>query len=100
MDPCLNGGVCHNTTRGRVCVCPEYFTGDSCETGNGTSTLDLSIFYIFGRSNPSLIFLILDVRICQAGLCVNGECYEADDDYYCLCAAGYRGENCTEGMSL
>ena len=33
-DPCLNGGRCCNTTRGHVCMCPEYFTGDSCETGD------------------------------------------------------------------
>ena len=33
IDPCDNGGICHNTTRGRVCVCIDSFTGDSCETG-------------------------------------------------------------------
>ena len=31
--PCLNGGTCYNTTRGRVCVCPEYYIGNDCQTG-------------------------------------------------------------------
>ena len=32
-NPCENGGTCYNTTKGHICICPEYFSGNNCQTG-------------------------------------------------------------------
>ena len=32
-EPCMNGGKCHNSSSGYICVCSDFYTGQSCETG-------------------------------------------------------------------
>ena len=67
-NPCRHKGSCVDGVSGYNCICPEGYTGNTCET--------------------------VTVR-CWSGPCFNGgTCIEDINQYKCLCPHGYNGTRC------
>ncbi|XP_051978289.1 neurocan core protein-like [Xyrauchen texanus] len=73
-NPCLHGGSCLTEGEGYICVCPQGYSGESCE---------------------------IDVDDCQSNPCQNGgTCIDEINSFVCLCLPSYGGATCekdTEG---
>ncbi|KAA0718511.1 Neurocan core protein [Triplophysa tibetana] len=71
---CLHGGTCLPHGEGFRCLCPQAYSGESCE---------------------------IDVDDCQSNPCENGgTCIDKEDSFVCLCLPSYSGDRCerdTEG---
>ncbi|XP_051549935.1 neurocan core protein-like [Myxocyprinus asiaticus] len=73
-NPCLHGGSCLTEGEGYSCLCPQGYSGESCE---------------------------IDIDDCQSNPCQNGgTCIDEINSFVCLCLASYSGATCekdTEG---
>ncbi|KAI7791035.1 neurocan core protein [Triplophysa rosa] len=73
-NPCLHGGSCLMEGEGYSCLCPQGYSGESCE---------------------------IDIDDCQSNPCQNGgTCIDEINSFVCLCLPSYGGATCekdTEG---
>ncbi|CAM4656741.1 unnamed protein product [Leuciscus chuanchicus] len=73
-NPCLHGGSCLTEGEGYSCLCPQGYSGESCE---------------------------IDIDDCQSNPCQNGgTCIDEINSFVCLCLPSYGGATCekdTEG---
>ncbi|XP_026053333.1 neurocan core protein-like isoform X1 [Carassius auratus] len=73
-NPCLHGGSCLTEGEGYSCLCPQGYSGESCE---------------------------IDIDDCQSNPCQNGgTCIDEVNSFVCLCLPSYGGATCekdTEG---
>ncbi|XP_055074736.2 neurocan core protein [Misgurnus anguillicaudatus] len=73
-NPCLHGGSCLIEGEGYSCLCPQGYSGESCE---------------------------IDIDDCQSNPCQNGgTCIDEINSFVCLCLPSYGGATCekdTEG---
>ncbi|XP_056614257.1 neurocan core protein isoform X2 [Triplophysa dalaica] len=73
-NPCLHGGSCLMEGEGYSCLCPQGYSGESCE---------------------------IDIDDCQSNPCQNGgTCIDEINSFVCLCLPSYSGATCekdTEG---
>lgn len=73
-NPCLHGGSCLIEGGGYSCLCPQGYSGESCE---------------------------IDIDDCQSNPCQNGgTCIDEINSFVCLCLPSYGGATCekdTEG---
>ncbi|XP_073699746.1 neurocan core protein [Garra rufa] len=73
-NPCLHGGSCLTEGKGYSCLCPQGYSGESCE---------------------------IDIDDCQSNPCQNGgTCIDEINSFVCLCLPSYGGATCekdTEG---
>ena len=92
-------------------MCPEYFTGNDCETGklnknNCRTIVNNTICSKTANSNNKLSVTSLRILLqtpVSAGEepCTNGgSCSEGNGTYYCQCVSGYSGHNCSRGRIL
>uniref|UniRef100_A0AAR2KXQ6 Neurocan core protein n=2 Tax=Pygocentrus nattereri TaxID=42514 RepID=A0AAR2KXQ6_PYGNA len=74
LNPCLHGGSCLRDSDGYSCLCPQGYSGESCE---------------------------IDIDDCQSSPCQNGgTCIDEINSFVCLCLPSYGGAMCekdTEG---
>ncbi|TNN67237.1 Fibropellin-1 [Liparis tanakae] len=68
-NPCRNGGVCKESSKGRVCICPEGFGGVDCDS--------------------RVLFDCMSYPCQEKPICAAGE--------HCVCAPGWMGEFCQYG---
>lgn len=67
-NPCVNNGICKETSTGFVCLCPKGHTGTFCE-----------------ETEEKCLLICLN----------NGTChFNEPDDYFCWCPSGFGGETC------
>lgn len=68
--PCLHGGTCVAAINGFGCICPNVWSGATCQT----------------RIIPDN---------CASAPCMNGAtCTSVGPSYFCTCVAGFSGTNC------
>lgn len=69
LNPCRNGGTCHDFTNEYQCVCPPGYIGKHCEENYDD---------------------------CKTRPCANGGvCADGVNDFTCTCTPGYTGKDCS-----
>ena len=107
-NPCLNGGICGETSSGFVCTCINGFIGLNCQVRsdecqnvdslmckNGHCKLDAD-----GR--PRCVcnghfggqFCDQTLDTCRHTSCKGGTCVDTSSGYQCTCPVGTQGKNC------
>uniref|UniRef100_A0A7E4WCV1 Cadherin-related family member 2 n=1 Tax=Panagrellus redivivus TaxID=6233 RepID=A0A7E4WCV1_PANRE len=67
-SPCSNSGQCLPSQTGFTCLCPDRYTGATCE---------------------------IDLNACESRPCPNGiVCHNLYNDFHCICPAGFTGKTC------
>jgi len=68
--PCRNGGACYHGDNHYSCTCLDGFYGANC----------------------------MHQDSCKSSPCINGECTNEGDSFYCTCDKGYAGQNCDSSI--
>ncbi len=105
-NPCQNGGTCSEQGTGYVCMCPDGFSGASCEVdacdpdpcGNGGTCVGAAGGGYVCECPPGWegthcetdVDECTPVNPCQQG----AACTNLDGTYECDCPTGYAGQNC------
>ena len=85
-----------------VNVVIEYFLNNNLSC---TRMLYFHLYFyyqiLFKFISRKCAFVFLDIDDCHPNPCQNGgTCTDKPNGYYCKCAAGYTGRNCSEGNNL
>ena len=85
-----------------VNVVIEYFLNKNLSY---TRILYFHLYFYYQNSfkfiSRRCAFVFLDIDDCHPNPCQNGgTCTDKPNGYYCKCAAGYTGRNCSEGNNL
>ena len=92
--PCLNGGVCNVTAAGFKCTCSPGLVGSVCEHG-GICYCGHDVCTLW----CDIMTCLVDVSSCGRYPCRNGgTCRNVPNDYVCVCADGFTGKQCEEGL--
>lgn len=74
------------------------FVGTVCEHGMITICRYCSLFV---RYNKKFFVCLADLGSCRSQPCQNGgTCRSTQNDYVCICAGGFKGRLCEDGMML
>ncbi|XP_069142256.1 LOW QUALITY PROTEIN: neurogenic locus notch homolog protein 2-like [Argopecten irradians] len=105
-NPCIHGGICHNTDGSYICLCDPRWTGISCETDvdeckdsnpclhGGTCLNSNGSFSCNCPQTWTGDMCDVDVNECNTtDICLNGgSCYNSDGSFSCECFPGWSGQ--------
>ena len=106
VNPCLNGGTCHDAVNAFSCVCVPGFAGSVCQLNiddclthpcaNGGKCHDrINSFSCTCRPGFTGSDCSIDIDECAGQLCQNGgTCVDRVDAFECRCRHGFVGELC------